>query len=68
LLLRGELEVGLLLVLRGHTGELLVLHGVEIRLKMALVGRKDAHVGVLLLRVEHLLLLGLKQLDLLLES
>jgi hypothetical protein len=31
-------------------------------------GRKETHVSVLLLRVQHLLLLRLEQLDLLLKS
>jgi hypothetical protein len=67
-LLRRELEVALLLVLGRDAGHLLMLQWVKVGREVGLIRRKEPHIRVLLVSLEHLLLLGLEHFDLLLKS
>ena len=62
-----KLEITGLVLLRGNPHLLMLLHGVELPLHLALLGEKP-HVGVLLMSGQHLLLLSLQHFDLLLKS
>lgn len=67
-MLRRELEVALLLVLGRDAGHLLMLQWVKVGREVGLIRRKEPHIRVLLVSLEHLLLLGLEHFDLLLKS